>query len=266
MSNEIVLLRGWLRDSRHWESFPTTLVRRIPGATISTPDLPGNGAFYRQVSASTIAKMVDQIRAGMPSAKRIGGSPTATPFAQRRPGLILIGLSMGGMIATEWAQRSSAEVTALILINSSMRPYAKPWQRLQLNAWPRLAGNLLTSTEKREMLIQELTLSPDNRTRERLHTWVRWSLTNPVTRESMRNQLLAAAHYRYSKSIPPQVPTLIVSGLQDRLVSPVCSQQISEAWQAPIVSHPLAGHDLPVEAPDWLADTVADFLDTQNLC
>ena len=38
----------------------------------------------------------------------------------------------------------------------------------------------------------------------------------------------------------------------DRLVSPRCSQRLAAAWKVPLALHPSAGHDLPLDDPDWL--------------
>jgi len=43
-----VLLRGLMREQRHWGAFPATLARALPGAAILTPDLPGNGTRHAQ--------------------------------------------------------------------------------------------------------------------------------------------------------------------------------------------------------------------------
>ncbi|MNT87203.1 hypothetical protein D3C72_2275890 [compost metagenome] len=40
----------------------------------------------------------------------------------------------------------------------------------------------------------------------------------------------------------------------DRLVDPVCSARIAQAWNAPLLTHYWAGHDLPHDDPQWLCD------------
>ena len=50
----------------------------------------------------------------------------------------VLAMSLGGMVATAWAQRYPAEVERLVLINTSMRPFSRAQQRLRRAAWPDL--------------------------------------------------------------------------------------------------------------------------------
>lgn len=50
---------------------------------------------------------------------------------------------------------------------------------------------------------------------------------------------------------------LLLSSDPDQLVSSQCSRAIASVWQRPLVLHPFAGHDLPLDDPQWAADQVA---------
>ena len=52
---------------------------------------------------------------------------------------------------------------------------------------------------------------------------------------------------------------LLLNGAGDRLVDPRCSDRIAAAFGLPLHRHPRAGHDLPLDAPDWVAAEVAAF-------
>ncbi len=240
--NPILLLRGWMRDARHWETFPGMLEQALQQSDLQgqvlCPDLPGNGRRFRETSPARIEEMVQDYR------HKLGHGP-----------FILVGLSMGGMIASAWAQQYPSEVRQLFLINSSMQPFAKPWERLRPRVWPRLLTHLKSPAEKRERLIQNLTLSPQNRSEERLARWVNWSESHPVSTSSTLNQLRAAARF-HARKTPPVCPTTIISGEQDQLVNPICSHRLAKAWNARHERHPEAGHDLPLEAPEWLSQTL----------
>ena len=62
----------------------------------------------------------------------------------------------------------------------------------------------------------------------------------------------ARSRYRFPKTAPGKVQFLGASG--DRLVHPTCTQKIATAWGVPIRMHPDAGHDLPVDDPEWVLD------------
>ena len=70
-------------------------------------------------------------------------------------------------------------------------------------------------------------------------------------------QLLAAACFRAPDRCP--VAALVLSSAGDRLVSPRCSRAIAEHWRLPHRVHPDAGHDLPLDAPDWVAAAIAEW-------
>jgi pimeloyl-ACP methyl ester carboxylesterase len=74
------------------------------------PDLPGNGVLCRRCSPLRIGDMVEHFRAGM---RANGFMPTYH----------LLALSLGAMVAVEWARRYPDELRACALMNASMRPF-----------------------------------------------------------------------------------------------------------------------------------------------
>jgi pimeloyl-ACP methyl ester carboxylesterase len=56
------------------------------------------------------------------------------------------------------------------------------------------------------------------------------------------------------------VPLLVLSSSGDQLVDPRCSQQLAQAWQAEHRIHPNAGHDLPLDDGEWVAQRVAAWV------
>jgi len=76
---------------------------------------------------------------------------------------------------------------------------------------------------------------------------------HPVAAANALRQLLAAARFMPPRSKPP-IPTLVLSGLGDRLVNPRCSQAIAQAWNLPLETHPTAGHDLTLDEPEWVIE------------
>jgi pimeloyl-ACP methyl ester carboxylesterase len=244
-----VLLRGLMREQRHWGDFPAQLARALDGAAIVTPDLPGNGQRHGQTSATSVAAMVEHCRQDL-SARGL------------RPPYRLLALSLGGMAAVEWASRYPDEIAACVLVNTSMRPYSRFHQRLRWRNYPAIAGLLLRGgVARQESLILHLT-SRDAATHLRdglLQQWLAYQHDHPVRRANALRQLWAAARYRGPAMAPP-VPLLILSSAGDRLVDPACSRQLAQAWSAPHLEHPDAGHDLPLDAGPWVAQAVAQWL------
>jgi pimeloyl-ACP methyl ester carboxylesterase len=76
-------------------------------------------------------------------------------------------------------------------------------------------------------------------------------------RLALFSQLCAAARF-----FPP-APGSLSAGLwflgsrRDRLVNVACSRDLAHRYAAPCLEHPWAGHDLPLDDPDWVCERVA---------
>jgi pimeloyl-ACP methyl ester carboxylesterase len=242
-----VLLRGLMREQRHWGDFPAQLAKTLDGTTIITPDLPGNGSRHADASPTSVAAMVDACRAQLLA----DGQP---------PPYRLLALSLGGMAAVEWASRYPDEIAACVLINTSMRPYSRFHQRLRWRNYPAIAGLLLRGgVARQESLILRLTSRDAHADDGLLQRWIAYQHDHPVSRANALRQLWAAARFR-APARRPDVPMLILSGAGDRLVDPSCSQRLAQAWAVPHRVHPGAGHDLPLDGGPWVAQAVAQWL------
>jgi predicted alpha/beta hydrolase family esterase len=76
--------------------------------------------------------------------------------------------------------------------------------------------------------------------------------------------LLAAARYRAPRQAPG-LPILLLASQHDKLVDSRCSQALAEAWGSLLMSHPDAGHDLPLDDPHWVAHTVQHWLKASGI-
>ncbi|MGF6114944.1 pimeloyl-ACP methyl ester carboxylesterase [Janthinobacterium lividum] len=243
-----ILLRGLMREQRHWGTFPATLARALPGARIVTPDLPGNGTRHDEDSATLVAAMVESCRQDL-QARGI-----APPYR-------LLALSLGGMVAVEWAHRYPQEITRCVLINTSMRPYSPFYRRLRWQNYGTLLRQLLLGDQgSQEALILRLTSRRHGQGNPALlANWLRFQQEYPVSRRNALRQLLSAARYR-APLIHPPMPVLVMAGAQDQLVDHRCSQRLARAWQADCLIHRDAGHDLPLDEGEWVAQSVARWL------
>lgn len=244
-----ILLRGLMREQRHWGAFPGLLAQALPGAAIITPDLPGNGQRHAMRSATTVAQMVEFCRQDL----RARGVPA--PWS-------LLALSLGGMVAVEWASRYPQEIARCVLINTSMRPYSRFHQRLRWQNYPAIFKLMAQGgVENQERLILRLTTRRSDPAERAalLAQWLDYQHEYPVTRANALRQLWSAARFR-APSHKPAVPTLVLSSSGDQLVDPRCSAKLARAWQAPHAVHPDAGHDLPLDDGAWVAGQVAKWL------
>jgi pimeloyl-ACP methyl ester carboxylesterase len=249
-----VLLRGLTRDRRHWGDFPDRLRAALPaGARVVAPDLAGNGARWRERSPATVEAMVEDLRAQV---QALG----------LRPPLRLLAMSLGAMVAIEWARRYPAELAGVLLINTSVRPLSPLQHRLRPGAWPTVLGALArrgdgAGLQRRVLALTSRRWQPDEPAgAQLLAQWVDWQRACPVQPANALRQLWAAARYR-APARRPALPICLLNGAGDRLVHPACSEALACAWDLPLQRHPTAGHDLPLDEPDWV---VAQALASQD--
>ena len=238
-----ILLRGLGRERAHWGDFPQQLRERLPrGARVLALDLPGNGSRWRERSPATIHGLLEATRSELQALR------PEPPYA-------LVALSLGAMVALQWAAARPHELQACVLVNTSLGALSPFWQRLHPRAYPTLLRALTTeSLADRERAVWRLssTWPLDAKV---LDAWTAIAARHPVSRLNVARQLLAAARFRAPARV--DVPMLLVASGRDRLVSPRCSEAIARAWGLPLEQHPWAGHDLALDDPAWLADRIA---------
>ncbi len=240
-----VLLRGLMRDARHWGAFPAVLRATLPDARLCLLDLPGNGLRRQKQSPSNVPAMAEWVRAEL---LRQDLPPPYRVFA----------MSLGAMVTVAWADSHPEEIEAAVLANTSLRPISPFYQRLQPAAWPLLLRMALANPDARatETAILQLTSRHLDQTRAALDDWTAWRLSHPVSRANALRQLLAAMRFA-APARAPQVRLLLLTGAHDKLVDTRCSHALAKAWGCELAVHPTAGHDLPLDDGAWVAQQVA---------
>ncbi|MDM0109018.1 alpha/beta hydrolase [Variovorax sp. J22R24] len=240
-----VLLRGLTRESGHWGAFPDMLRARLPGARVLTIDLPGNGRMNQVQSLASIEATMRNCRLQM------AASGHAPPFH-------LLAMSLGAMVAVEWACRHPEELAGCVLINTSLRPFSRWYQRLRPANYAALLAVVagMKTNRQREQTILRLTsrrFGPDAGV---IDDWTALREAHPVSGANALRQLLAAARYR-APTDAPSVPLLVLASRSDALVNVQCSRQLARQWHTAILEHPGAGHDLPLDDGPWVVEQVA---------
>jgi pimeloyl-ACP methyl ester carboxylesterase len=244
--NTWLLLQGLTRETGHWGAFPSMLRDRLPdGARILAIDLPGNGHRNQERSPARIEGYVESCRHQL---RALGiGAPVH-----------VLAMSLGAMVAADWARRHPEDLSGCVLVNTSLRPFS-PWhRRLRPARYGTLLGLLWPGRDPRarEEAILRLTARQPPDPDAIVSEWVALRRTHPVSGANALRQVWAAARYRACAQ-PPPVPLLVLSGRRDAFVDPICTQHLARVWRLPIAEHPAAGHDLPLDDGPWVADQVA---------
>jgi pimeloyl-ACP methyl ester carboxylesterase len=243
-----VLLRGLTREARHWGRFPQQLGAAFPGVPVICLDLPGNGKLNAQESLPGVEAMADYCHAEI---ARLG---IAGPCR-------VLAMSLGAMVAVAWAQRHPGDLAAAVLINTSLRPFSPFHNRLRpSNYWRllRLFG-FPASGRRIETAILQMTTRLQLNPAPTIDEWLQWRKENPVSRRNALKQLLTAARYRapYQR---PLARLLLLAGAGDQLVDSRCSLRLAAQWAAPVMLHPAAGHDLPLDDATWVLAQIGCWL------
>lgn len=237
-----VLLRGLTREAGHWGAFVPALQARSAAPVICL-DLPGAGALHAEACPAQLGQITERCRV------QLDALGVAGPVR-------LLGLSLGGMVAADWAARHPQQVAQAVLVNSSAAGLSPLPQRLQPRHWPLALGLLARwGSPAAERQVLAMSSRQDPLPADVAAQWAQLQRERPVQRRNALRQLWAAAHYRLPAR-PPALPVLVVRSLGDQLVDPACSLAIARHWGCAMQQHPSAGHDLALDAPGWLADTV----------
>jgi len=189
---------------------------------------------------------------------QLRASATAPPYR-------LLALSLGAMVAANWASRYPEEIHAGVLINTSLRPFSPPQQRLRPVAWRHILQLALRPLDPKgtERIILALTSRHPRNADGLVETWARWRQEYPVSRTNALRQLLAAASFR-APATAPRPPILVLASAADALVDTRCSQRLAEHWQCEIEIHPSAGHDLPLDDGPWVVEQIDRWLHARD--
>lgn len=236
-----ILLRGLARGRGHWGSFAEEMQKFFPNDQIEMIDLPGNGERNQEPSPWTVPDYVADLR------QRSQFVKDGEPFQ-------LLAVSLGAMIAVQWLKEFPNEVEKAHLICTSSATTSPFYHRYKVgNYLPTLSlffsGQDPAAYEK---TILEMTTNNLDRRASELPRLVEYTRQYPEQRGNVLRQLLAASRFQIPKTLPKEVNLLGSYG--DRLVSPNCTLELGKLWGIQPKMHNTAGHDLPVDDPQWILE------------
>lgn len=245
----IFLLRGLVREKKHWGDFLDKIQKTFPEAKIYTPEIQGVGEYYNVTSPSTLEELVDFMRSQFKDQ------------IEQSDQNILVAMSLGGMIARCWMEKYPTDFKKSVLINTSFRKLSCTFKRIRpMAALAFIRLFLTTNTSLRELgILRLVSNSPEEKLQKILPSWIDIQRKRPVKRQSFINQIKAALTY-HPPLDKPQSDLLILAGADDRLCHCQCSIDVYKAWGGKLELHPYAGHDLPIDAPEWIVKQMKDWI------
>lgn len=242
----LLLLRGLTRESGHWGGFCATLRQVLPDHRVLTLDLPGTGALFQQSPGYRVADFADSVL------RQLDEQPAAPT--------VVVGMSLGGMVALEMLGRRPANLIGGVFINTSEASMSSWDERISPRALVGLLAALASpSLRAREALVHRLTSINGHRSVGESKKWVEIAKTRPVAKKVLAAQIWAAARYRAPEHIPQ--PLLWLASKQDRFVDQACTERLAQRFGGDLDVYPFAGHDLTLDAPVWTARRIRAFLE-----
>ncbi len=247
-----VLLRGLVREQRHWGNFPDVLQTYFPDDEIILFDFPGNGKRNKEKSATTITAMTNEVRSSL------SNHLTAQP-------VYVIALSMGAMVAVEWMNQHPEECAGAVLISTSLRGLNPFYQRLLPSNYPTILKSLILPEDIHQKenrilhLVSNIIASDSTKSEVIVSHWIDYAKQYPVSAINGLRQLIAAMRFHVPAQ-QPDVPILVLRSLADHMVSPECSATLARYWHLPIETHAAAGHDIPLDDAEWVCEKIIQWL------
>jgi len=249
----LLLIRGLSREKRHWGEFPDFIESHLD-VKVHTIDNLGVGEFYKEKAPTTIERNVDFLQEQFEE------------IYTKNPGeWYLLGISLGGMFVTEWAQRINP-FKKVFVINSSFKNLSPLFKRISPRALRLMSKSLLLNNQRQEEIIYDLT-SYRSATSEHAYfkkfEWIGYREKFPMSRENFLRQLASAASYRLHKK--PKNTMVILAAKNDELCHWTCGRDLANFCGAQFYLYEgLAGHDLPMDHPEFIKDVLNKEIDFPN--
>ncbi len=240
MSSKLVLIRGLFRGKCHWGDFPDMLRLALPDKQIIAVEIPGSGSLHHQPSPTTIFEMVESIRAQLHLSESVD----------------VLAISMGGMIALKWAEMYPTEVHSVVCINTSFGSVSPFYERLKPQNYIKIVKALCVSGISRELIIWGMVSNQPAKNKI-IDQWVKYAEKYPMTVKNFWRQLYASIRFKVQK---PACRLLFISSKQDGLVNSRATEAIAKKWQSEVIYNLSDGHDIPLDNPKWLIDTIKKWL------
>ena len=246
-----LILRGLVREQRHWGEFPTHMRNALrefdPEVEVHMLDFPGFGTESERRSPFSIGEIVDDVRNRWKTIASDGQKPC-----------YLLAISLGGMVAMNWVSRHPEDFKGLVLINSSATGFSPVTKRLKPQNYPKLLS-LFSSGDVgiRERKILEMTTNLSGE-RLRVLSERHAGFAKKVRKTDAIAQIISAIRFR-----PPSrlgIPLMVLGAKGDRLVDVSCSEQIARRFQGHLELHETANHDLATDDGDWIIAKLREWI------
>lgn len=245
-SVQLILMIGLTKESGHWNhAFIAYIKKLYQTDDLVMIDIPGTGYYRNEKTPFRIPNIIRKTR------------ERYFPQLNMEKERMLISISLGSMLATEWARQYPDDFQALVIINSSYRRFNRLIHRVQPKAMVSFVKIFLTRNPiRKEENILNLCSNNSSVREHVLPDWLAINRARPVMKRNMLRQTIAGAIYKPRRK--PKTRLLIIASRHDRLANYRCSIEINRRWGGDllIIRDPAIGHGIHIDAPELLAEVI----------
>lgn len=235
-----IAIRGLVRGNGHWGDFPEIFKIRDSELDIELLEIPGNGTRNIEETPLDATEVIAQIK-------------LHSRIVREGQKFNLMGISLGGMLALKWAELYPNEIQRVVVINTSLRQFSPLLKRLKFHQLKNLFRAIKEkAVRRREFIMLEIASNNPERSKKFINELAQFSKRYPVTLKNFMRQLILASRLRIVTD-KFEVPIKVLCAANDQMVDWSCSRIIAEHFSLPIEVHPTAGHDIPLDDPEWVA-------------
>ena len=230
---DVVLLHGWALHGGMWGPWLDTLAAQ---ARLHVVDLPGHGRSGWQPEIADLAGLASAVQPVVPA------------------GAVVLGWSLGGMVALELARRQPSLVRALVLVATTPRFVAgDDWepgmQGAVLEGFARGLAQDYRGTVRNFLTLQTLGDEHAAQSLRHLRQWLGAHGEPDARALATGLDILRSADLRDALA-RIALPSLVIAGEHDRLTPPAAGRElasrlpaarfelVARAGHAPFLSHP----------------------------
>jgi esterase len=245
----LVLLHGYTGHARSWDAFAEAMTDRY---RVLALDQRGHGETgWAPADQYGVADMADDLEAFV---KALGLT-----------GFTLLGLSMGGMVAMEYAGRRPKELAACVIVDIGPEIVESGSQRIQAGVQ---ASDVFASREEAFAAARAgNSRPPEAHHRHRSdHALMRtedgrWTYRYDRTLRSVRNLRRRAPEAAWRSCANIAVPTQLIRGdLSDILAPEIAERMVETIPDVRFDTVADSGHSIPLDAPDGFLAAAREFL------
>lgn len=245
----IILLRGLMREARHWGDFPKQLENSNGIGRVVCLDFPGIGTEEKRFFTPVLKEVVRDVRSRFQHREH----------SHLNEDWAILGFSLGGMVSLEWVKMYPNDFKKIILLNTSASNSGRLWQRLKPESMPKVVKIFLEEDPlKRETQVIEMISNLRKKDAKLIQEWAHIAKTSQFSKITAINQLIAATQFKVPESLT--IPSLVLTSRADRMVNYSNSLFIAQRLGSDLCVHPTAGHDLTVDDSDWCLSQITSWL------